>query len=133
MTGLEVRRFRVYERDGGACIAGPVDCSPGLTLQHRLNRGMGGSELRDGYENLTTLCGLHNARLEQDAAFASLGRRLGWKLGAGEDPFVVALFSALWGGWRLLDGAGGWSWASARDREERDRLAEDRYAEWRMQ
>lgn len=136
MTITDAVRRTVYARDAHACVVGDqyrVRCSEGLTLQHRINRGMGGSDLLDGFANLVTMCGLHNQRLEGDALFATLGRRLGWKLESWEDPFKVAVFSPVYGGWRLLNGTGGLVPVTARDPERREALDADRYAEWRTQ
>lgn len=134
MTVTTDRRRRVYERDGGKCVVGGWACSGGLTVQHRANRGMGGSLMRDGYENLLTMCNHHNVLLEQSAAFAQTGRDCGWKLEQWEDPFLVAVWSSEWvGGWRLLDGAGEAHPCMARDAEKRAALAADRYAGWREQ
>lgn len=74
----KTKRLKVFDRDGWACVACGVQSE--LTLQHRINRGMGGSKLFDGYECLIVLCAGCNTRLEQDADYAELGRRRGWKL-----------------------------------------------------
>lgn len=127
----ETIRRGVYERDGHRCVVSTPECGGGLTLQHRVSRGMGGSHLLDGYENLIAMCLDHNVRLETDAAFAALGRRLGWKLEAGENPLMVAVFSTVWGGWRVLDAVGESVPVTARDEDQRLALRVDRYAGWR--
>lgn len=82
----KVRR-QVFDRDGGCCVvcATPI----GLTIQHRVNRQMGGSQLLDFPENLLTMCAAHNQALEADARFAQRGREKGWKLPSWEDPKEV--------------------------------------------
>ena len=80
-------RRLVFQRDGDECVH--CGTTEGLTLQHRINRGLGGSKLRDGAANLLVLCGLSNQRLESSSAFADLGRVMGWKLRSWEDPETV--------------------------------------------
>jgi len=110
-------RAGVKERDGFRCAAEGPSCTRfvGLTIQHRANRGMGGSKLRDGFENLLTLCGVCNTLLEQDAAFAELGRQRGWKLASWQDPTLVAVWFAWAGEWQLLDAEGNWVRAAGRN------------------
>lgn len=71
-------RERVFERDGYMC----VDCGTpyGLSVQHRVNRGMGRAKVSEGMESLVTLCVTHNCLLEADAEYAELGRKYGWKV-----------------------------------------------------
>lgn len=81
-----VRRL-VFDRDGERCVH--CGTTEGLTIQHRANRGMGGSKTLDGPENLIAMCALANFRLEQDSAFADLGRIYGWKIRRSEDPTAI--------------------------------------------
>lgn len=106
----------VKERDGFRCAAEGPHCTrfTGLTIQHRANRGMGGSELRDGLENLLTLCATCNVLLEQDARWAEIGRERGWKLFSWENPARVAVWFAWAGEWRVLDARGDWASAAGR-------------------
>lgn len=78
------KRKRVYERDGNMC----ANCGSthGLTIQHRINRGMGGSKLLDGFANLMTLCALCNQRLEMVAEAAEKGIDNGHKLRSWQNP-----------------------------------------------
>lgn len=71
-------RERVFERDGYMC----VDCGTpyGLSVQHRVNRGMGRSKVPEGMASLVTMCVTHNCLLEADAEYAELGRKYGWKV-----------------------------------------------------
>lgn len=94
-------RQLVYERDGNACVACGV--SHGLTIQHRKNRGMGGSKLLDTPANLVTMCAVENMLLESNADFADRGRRNGWKLWSYLDPLCCpVLYPDGWFGWRLV-------------------------------
>ena len=72
-------RNLVLERDHYACYH--CGATEGLSIQHRANRGMGGSKLKDRADNLITFCSLANAEMESDAESAGLARVLGWKLG----------------------------------------------------
>jgi hypothetical protein len=78
---------------------------------------MGGSGLRDGFENLLTMCAACNARLESDAKWAAYGRECGWKLSSWEDPLGVAVLYLWAGEWRRLDAAGEWTPARGRTEE----------------
>ena len=71
-------RERVFERDGYMC----VDCGTpyGLSVQHRVNRGMGRAKVAEGMSGLITMCVTHNGLLEADADYAELGREYGWKV-----------------------------------------------------
>ena len=78
MAVSKCTRERVFERDGYMC----VDCGTpyGLSVQHRVGRGMGGSKSSDNMSNLLTMCVTHNRLLEADADYAELGREYGWKV-----------------------------------------------------
>ncbi|MEX3609735.1 HNH endonuclease signature motif containing protein [Rothia sp. LK2588] len=71
-------RNAVYTRDHNQCVA--CGSTTGLTLQHRINRGMGGSKYLDTPDNLITLCHHENTALESNALFALDGRAKGFKL-----------------------------------------------------
>lgn len=49
-------------------------------MQHRKNRGMGGSKLLDMPSNLVTMCLVHNTLIEQSAEFARFAFEHGWTL-----------------------------------------------------
>lgn len=78
MSVSKQTRERVFERDGYMC----VDCGTpyGLSVQHRVGRGMGGSKGSDNMSNLLSMCVTHNCRLEADAEYAEIGRKYGWKV-----------------------------------------------------
>lgn len=92
-------RQLVYDRDGRMCVSCGRDDM--LTLQHRINRKMGGSKLLDGPENLVTMCSLENQRLEMIPDFAAIGIDNGWKLRSWDDPLKVPVFFAF-DGWYYL-------------------------------
>lgn len=90
-------RDTVFSRDRNKCVVcGTTD---GLTIQHRKNRQMGGSKLRDGMSNLVTMCWEHNTSLESNAVFARWGRDNGWKLLSHDDPASCPVFYPLYGLW----------------------------------
>lgn len=95
----KVRRT-IFARDQYCLHCG---LSEGLTIQHRINRGAGGSKHRDNPANLIALCGLSNQLLESDAAFAQTGIAHGWKLRSWEDPFTTPVLDALTGQYWTLD------------------------------
>lgn len=127
----ESTRTLVLNRDGHMCAAVGIAAlnHNDLSMQHRLNRGMGGDPDVNGPQWLMTLCVWCNVRLEQDAAFASLGRAWGWKLTRGEDPTVASVWFAWARQWRRLDTDGGYRRVIARD--GRTALAGDPFAAWR--
>ena len=90
MTVQNKTRKLVYQRDNYRCVH--CGATEGLTLQHRINRQMGGSKTRDGIENLVTLCGLANHRLEVNSTFAAKGVTLGWKLRSWQNPTEVPVW-----------------------------------------
>lgn len=93
----------VFARDGNECVHCGTDY--GLTIQHRANRGAGGSKLLDGPENLIVMCGQSNQRLESNAVFADLGRTLGWKIRRSDDPTTIPVRYAS-GDFYFLDKSG---------------------------
>ncbi len=93
-------RAKVFARDAYCLHCGLTE---GLTIQHRINRGAGGSKLRDHPANLIALCGLSNGLLESDAAFAQTGIIHGWKLRSWEDPFTTPVLDAVTGRYWTLD------------------------------
>jgi len=79
-------RQMIYDRDGNCCVAcGSFD---NLTLQHRINRGMGGSKLYDSPAHLVTMCLACNLGLESDYGQAERGRFNGWKISRNTKPIA---------------------------------------------
>lgn len=99
-------RDAVYERDGQMCVA--CGSTSNLTLQHRKNRGMGGSKLLDTPQNLIVLCAVENQLLESDPLFAYDGRGKGFKLFSYLEPLDCPVM--YWDGWYGLaeDGTRYW-------------------------
>jgi hypothetical protein len=68
-----------------------------LVPHHRINRGMGGSKIRDTPDNLMMVCAVYNGLMESDPRVASQARGWGHKLSVWDDT-----------GWPVFDVAGGW-------------------------
>lgn len=96
----ESLKRKVYQRDLQACWHCGV--TEGLSIQHRMNRQMGGSKQRDRLDNLIAFCIEGNQRMESDANFAILAKDNGWKLSTWE-PFSTPVFSAWQVKWFVLD------------------------------
>lgn len=93
-------RKLVYARDGEACWhCGATD---GLSIQHRANKGMGGSKNRDRLDNLLTFCLEGNQRMESDANFANVARDNGWKLSSWT-PYSSPVWNAWQRQWFVID------------------------------
>lgn len=69
---------------------------------HRLNRGMGGSKVRDVPSNIVTMCAAFNGVMESDSDAAELAREYGWKLRYGADPAAVPIWNVIRGEWLIL-------------------------------
>jgi hypothetical protein len=97
---MNKKQFEKYlARDKGCWHCGTN--GDDLIPHHRINRGMGSkNHLANQPSNIITLCAEANGLLESDAAFARLGRKLGWKLRSFENPVDVPIFGH--GGWWLL-------------------------------
>ena len=93
-------RRAVFARDQHCLHCGLTE---GLTIQHRVNRGAGGSKFRDNPAHLIAQCGLSNQLLEADAVRAQAGRDHGWKLRSWEDPLLVPVLDVLTGQWWVLN------------------------------
>jgi hypothetical protein len=74
-----------------------------LIPQHRANRGMGGSKLRERPSNVVAFCSLTNGLIESDAQMAQDARWFGWKLETWEDPLETPIYDRSTGYWYLLD------------------------------
>ena len=99
-------RERVFERDGGRCVA--CGTTYGLTLQHRANRGMGGGKNAECMSNYLTLCHHDNVQLEASAGFARKGRAYGWKCPRNQvtPPADVPVWFVFERAWFFLDSDG---------------------------
>jgi len=98
---VDAKRFRKYlDRDGGCIHCGETEA---VAPHHRRNRGIGGSKQRDTASNIVVICSALNGLLESDAFYARKGREWGWKLGPGDDPLLVPVWSDVDGAWFWLD------------------------------
>jgi hypothetical protein len=91
-------RERVYVRDGYACVR--CASTQNLTIQHRINRAMGGSS-DPGINlpvNLLTACHGCNMHFEAEPSAAY---QYGWKVRRPADPGAVPVWVQAWG-WVLL-------------------------------
>lgn len=76
----------VYERDGGCVVSGSmwgnlVACGGGLTMQHRVTRGIGSSAKYDAEPNgFVAMCAVHNALEPHAATFRDMCERNGWSI-----------------------------------------------------
>lgn len=96
------REFQLFvDRDGGRCMHCGTDW--GLVPQHRLGRGMGGSKERERPSNVITFCGKFNGLIESDPQLADIARAYGWKLRAGDEPLMAAVFDYAAQSWFFLD------------------------------
>lgn len=86
-------------RDGGCVHCGETES---VAPHHRVNRGMGGSKLRDNAANIVVLCSEFNGLIESDDRAADVARLYGWKLRAWEKPLETPLWHAGSKTWRLL-------------------------------
>ena len=101
-------RRHVFVRDGNRCIAAGVFgfCGGDLTLQHRAVRGMGGSASLDGFENLVTMCQIHNELDQASSDFHRLCLKLGWSMPRWVAEQGLADVLPVWypnRGWHQLD------------------------------
>ena len=98
MTKKQFEKYLARDRGCWHCGTTGDDLIP----HHRLNRGMGSkNSLANQPSNIIALCAEANGLLESNAAFAELGRKLGWKLRNHEIPTQVPVFGH--GGWWLLN------------------------------
>lgn len=93
------------ERDGDQCWH--CGTTENLTVQHRANRGMGGSKKRDNPANLILLCWFVNFEMEASSKKAEEAKRYGWKLLQTDNPAEVAAFHYPSGEWICLDDSWG--------------------------
>lgn len=79
-------REQVFERDNHQCVvSGSMSslewpCAGGLTIQHAVGRGMGGSAAVDGIDYLRAMCAYHNQLDTSSADFHRACLRNGWSV-----------------------------------------------------
>lgn len=99
---MNQREFSRYlERDGGKCLH--CGATEGLVPQHRQNRGMGGSKLRNLPSNIIVFCSTMNNAIEADARLAADAVAYGWKVQSFDDPAMTPVYDRTAQGWFLLD------------------------------
>lgn len=100
MAVSKALRERILKRDNHQCWhCGEVEA---ISLQHRMNRGMGGSKSLDRTDNLIVLCSSMNTLVESDAAVARQAKEFGWKLSSW-DSFTHPVFNQNELKWYVLD------------------------------
>lgn len=102
---MNAREFgKLLARDG-YCLACGNDGDT-VVVQHRINRGFGGSganSKRNQPSNLVVLCSDYNQRMESDADTAQQARARGYKLESWQDPQMVPVWDAVRSKWMFLD------------------------------
>ncbi len=97
-------REALIKRDQGKCWhCGGEE----VTVQHRANRGMGGSKIMDNPANLILLCWFVNFEMEASDKKAREAELAGWKISKYADGTTIPVWHAPSQAWLLLDDAWG--------------------------
>ena len=91
---------KLIERDGYCLHCGATEA---LAPNHRANRGMGGSKLRNHPANYVLICSIMNGLIESDHRWAELALSYGWKLRPWDDTYSSPVFDSISGTWYLLN------------------------------
>lgn len=91
---------RLVDRDRYCLHCGETEA---ISPNHRANRGMGGSKLRDRPSNLVVLCSAFNGAIESDKFSRDLAIANGWKLLSWNNPLIVPVKDRITGESFLLD------------------------------
>ncbi|PRA13295.1 hypothetical protein CQ010_01225 [Arthrobacter sp. MYb211] len=93
---------KIYERDGYRC---PHCGHRATSVQHRMNRQMGGSRapMRNAPSNLLAFCWAGNVDMEGNSETARDALAKGWKIPTTEDPKLVPYYDVMDNCWYLLD------------------------------
>ena len=95
------KKFQKYlDRDGGCVHCGEVETA---VPNHRANRGMGGSKIRDVPSNIVVLCAYMNNAIESSSEAAEAALTYGWKLNSWQDPQTTPYWHAVRSEWVYLD------------------------------
>ena len=98
---MNAKQFaRLVDRDSYCLHCGETEA---VSPNHRANRGMGGSKLRDVPSNLVLLCSILNGQIEADDRWAAMAESYGWKVSTHADWRTIPVFDTLSGFWYLLD------------------------------
>lgn len=97
MTPKQFQKF--LDRDGGCLHCGEREA---VAPNHRANRGMGGSKLRDVPSNVVVLCSVFNGQIESDSKAAQEARKYGWKLSSWQDPKEAPVYDTQTNSWFVL-------------------------------
>ena len=123
-------RPMVQMRDDYRCVVAGTEygknspCTPGLTMQHRVGRGAGGSARFDGPAYLICMCQHHNTLETSSADFAAVCLANGWKLPRNAVDVVAELIPVrYWDGWYVLESASCLRWRTSDSEAERLMLA----------
>lgn len=96
----------ILHRDGGLCA---LCGKPGATeVNHRSNRGSGGSRTKNTTSNGCAIHGTCNSLIEADAGYAEDAIALGVKLHSWADPTLERFWMWAVCEWVLLDNDGCW-------------------------
>lgn len=91
---------RLLARDRYCLECGETEA---ISPNHRANRGMGGSKLRNRPSNLVVLCSLFNGAIEADPHAREMAIANGWKLNSWDDPLTIPVLDRITGESFLLD------------------------------
>lgn len=113
-ANLTKSRPVVMARDNQTCVVRDtiwstlVHCGGPETIQHRVNRGMGGSGLYDSPPYLLVMCSIHNQLAEASHEFAEFCERNGYKVRRHiVETTPINRIPVRYGqDWYLLDGQG---------------------------
>lgn len=77
----------------------------GLTIHHRINRGMGGNKSKslDAPSNLVLMCVQHNGLMESDFMVAREARDKGWKVSRHANALDTPIVDSIGRWWYLGD------------------------------
>ena len=98
---MNAKQFgKFVERDKGCLHCGETEA---IAPNHRINRGMGGSKLRDNPSNIVVLCSVVNGLIESDAKWRRQAISWGWKLPSWEDSLYAPVYDFQTFTWWSLD------------------------------
>lgn len=74
-----------------------------LVIQHRSNRGHGGSNSAERASNYVVLCSYFNGLIESDAKAAGIAKRFGYKISRYDNTREMPVYDTVTGQWWLLN------------------------------